>query len=179
MIEICFPDQSVRSYKKGITPFEIAKGISESLARNVLSASFNGNTVEATTPLEDNGSIQLFTWKDQEGKNAFWHSSAHILAQTILELYPIFSRMRMLRQWGGIVDICPDASPIISKTSIKGLYFNCGWGTGGFKATPGSGDLFAHTIANDEPHKLNAAFNINRFVSGDLVDEHGAAAVAH
>ena len=67
----------------------------------------------------------------------------------------------------------------ISKTSIKGLYFNCGWGTGGFKATPGSGDLFAHTIANDEPHKLNAAFNINRFVSGDLVDEHGAAAVAH
>ena len=88
MIEICFPDQSVRSYKKGITPFEIAKGISESLARNVLSASFNGNTVEATTPLEDNGSIQLFTWKDQEGKNAFWHSSAHILAQTILELYP-------------------------------------------------------------------------------------------
>ena len=97
----------------------------------------------------------------------------------ILELYPIFSRMKMLRQWGGIVDICPDASPIISKTSIKGLYFNCGWGTGGFKATPGSGDLFAHTIANDEPHKLNAAFNINRFVSGDLVDEHGAAAVAH
>ena len=97
----------------------------------------------------------------------------------ILELYPIFSRMRMLRQWGGIVDICPDASPILSKTSIKGLYFNCGWGTGGFKATPGSGDLFAHTIANDEPHKLNAAFNLNRFVSGDLVDEHGAAAVAH
>ena len=97
----------------------------------------------------------------------------------ILELYPIFSRMRMLRQWGGIVDICPDASPIISKTTVKGLYFNCGWGTGGFKATPGSGDLFAHTIANDEPHKLNAAFNLNRFVSGNLVDEHGAAAVAH
>ena len=97
----------------------------------------------------------------------------------ILELYPIFSRLRMLRQWGGVVDICPDASPIISKTSIKGLYFNCGWGTGGFKATPGSGHLFAHTIARDEPHALNAAFNINRFVSGDLVDEHGAAAVAH
>jgi sarcosine oxidase subunit beta len=69
--------------------------------------------------------------------------------------------------------------PILSKTTVKGLYFNCGWGTGGFKATPGSGDLFAHTIANDEPHKLNAAFNLNRFVSGDLVDEHGAAAVAH
>ena len=99
--------------------------------------------------------------------------------KAILELYPIFSRLRMLRQWGGVVDICPDASPIISKTSIKGLYFNCGWGTGGFKATPGSGHLFAHTIAKDEPHVLNAAFNINRFVRGDLVDEHGAAAVAH
>ena len=63
--------------------------------------------------------------------------------------------------------------------SFKYWKRNCGWGTGGFKATPGSGDLFAHTIANDEPHKLNAAFNLNRFVSGDLVDEHGAAAVAH
>jgi len=99
--------------------------------------------------------------------------------KAILELYPIFSRLRMLRQWGGVVDICPDASPIVSKSSIKGLYFNCGWGTGGFKATPGSGHLFAHTIAKDEPHSLNAAFNINRFASGDLVDEHGAAAVAH
>ena len=99
--------------------------------------------------------------------------------RAMVELYPVFGKMKMLRQWGGIVDICPDASPILSKTSIKGLYFNCGWGTGGFKATPGSGDLFAHTIANDEPHKLNAAFNLNRFVSGDLVDEHGAAAVAH
>ena len=99
--------------------------------------------------------------------------------KAILELYPIFSRLRMLRQWGGVVDICPDASPIVSKSPIKGLYFNCGWGTGGFKATPGSGHLFAHTIAKDEPHALNAAFNINRFVSGDLVDEHGAAAVAH
>ena len=99
--------------------------------------------------------------------------------KAILELYPIFSRLRMLRQWGGVVDICPDASPIVGKSSIKGLYFNCGWGTGGFKATPGSGHLFAHTIAKDEPHALNAAFNINRFVSGDLVDEHGAAAVAH
>ena len=97
----------------------------------------------------------------------------------LTELFPIFSRVRMMRSWGGIVDICPDASPLLTMTPIKGLYFNCGWGTGGFKATPGSGDLFAHTIANDEPHALNAAFNINRFVSGDLVDEHGAAAVAH
>jgi sarcosine oxidase subunit beta len=97
----------------------------------------------------------------------------------LLELFPIFSRLRMLRQWGGIVDVCPDASPILSKTPIKGLYFNCGWGTGGFKATPGSGWVFAHTIAQDRPHALNAPFNLERFTTGRLVDEHGAAAVSH
>ena len=97
----------------------------------------------------------------------------------VVELFPMFSRMRMLRQWGGIVDVCPDASPIIGKTPVQGLYFNCGWGTGGFKATPGSGNVFAHTIARDEPHPLNAPFALDRFTSGALVDEHGAAAVAH
>ncbi|MCP5151956.1 MAG: sarcosine oxidase subunit beta family protein [Ectothiorhodospiraceae bacterium] len=97
----------------------------------------------------------------------------------LLELFPVFSRLRMLRQWGGIVDVCPDASPIIGKTPVRNLYFNCGWGTGGFKATPGSGWVFAHTVARDEPHALNAAFSLERFTTGALVDEHGAAAVAH
>ena len=99
--------------------------------------------------------------------------------QAIMELFPYFSRVRMLRQWGGIVDISPDACPIISKTPINGLYLNCGWGTGGFKATPGSGWVFAHTLANDEPHQLNAPFSLERFSTGALIDEHGAAAVAH
>ena len=99
--------------------------------------------------------------------------------QAIIELFPAFSRVRMLRMWGGIVDVCPDACPIISKTPIQGLYFNCGWGTGGFKATPGSGWVFAHTMAQDRPHDLNAAFDLERFNSGALIDEHGAAAVAH
>ena len=97
----------------------------------------------------------------------------------LIELFPIFSRLRMLRQWAGIVDVCPDASPIIGKTPVRNLYFNCGWGTGGFKATPGSGWVFAHTIAHDTPHPLNAAFTLQRFTSGALIDEHGAAAVAH
>jgi len=97
----------------------------------------------------------------------------------IVELFPIFSRVRMNRQWGGIVDVCPDACPIIGTTPVKGLYFNCGWGTGGFKATPGSGWVFAHTIAQGRPHELNAAFSIDRFFNGRLIDEHGAAAVAH
>jgi len=139
------------------------------------------NAVHAYVSQSDKGELVIGAGTDsylsytQKGT----HEIVEGTLNAILELYPIFSRLRMLRQWGGVVDICPDASPIISKTSIKGLYFNCGWGTGGFKATPGSGHLFAHTIAKDEPHTLNAAFNINRFVSGDLVDEHGAAAVAH
>ena len=97
----------------------------------------------------------------------------------IVELFPIFSRVRMLRQWGGIVDVCPDACPIIGKTSVEGLYLNCGLGTGGFKATPGSGWVFAYTIARAAPHALNHAFGLERFISGALIDEHGAAGVAH
>tara|TARA_R110002050_G_scaffold72147_3_gene155291 strand:+ start:15118 stop:16368 length:1251 start_codon:yes stop_codon:yes gene_type:complete len=108
--------------------------------------------------------------------------SLHIIEDQIAavcELFPLFSRMRIMRTWGGIVDTCPDASPIISKTPVQGLYFNCGWGTGGFKATPGSGWVFAHTMARDEPHPLNAPFSLERFSTGHLIDEHGAAAVAH
>ena len=97
----------------------------------------------------------------------------------LTELFPIFSRVRMLRSWGGIVDICPDASPLITKTPIKGLFFNCGWGTGGFKATPGSGHVFAHTIAKDAPPPIAAPFALSRFSSGRLIDENIAAAVAH
>jgi sarcosine oxidase subunit beta len=97
----------------------------------------------------------------------------------ICELFPSLRRMRMMRQWGGIVDTCPDASPILGKAPIEGMYVNCGWGTGGFKSTPGSGWAYAHTIAHDQPHDLNAPFALERFVTGYLIDEHGAAAVAH
>jgi sarcosine oxidase subunit beta len=97
----------------------------------------------------------------------------------LVELFPIFSRLRMLRTWGGIVDVSPDASPIIGKLPVQGLYLNGGWGTGGFKATPGSGHVFAWTIAHDEPHPLAAPFSLERFTTGALIDEHGAAAVAH
>lgn len=100
-------------------------------------------------------------------------------ARAICELFPVFSRVRMNRQWGGIVDICPDACPIIGRMSVPGLYFNCGWGTGGFKATPGSGFVFAHTVAEDQPHPLAAPFSVERFHTGAVIDEHGAAGVAH
>ena len=88
MIAIRFPDQSVREFAKGTTVMEVAQSISEGLARNVLSAQFNKQTVETATPLTQDGELKLFTWKDPEGQTAFWHSSAHILAQAILALYP-------------------------------------------------------------------------------------------
>ncbi len=97
----------------------------------------------------------------------------------LLELFPIFSRLRMLRQWGGIVDVTVDRSPILSKTPVNNMYFNCGWGTGGFKCTPGSGHLFAHSIASGEMHPKAAPFSIDRFNTGALIDEGAAAAVAH
>ncbi|MDY0882920.1 sarcosine oxidase subunit beta family protein [Dongia soli] len=97
----------------------------------------------------------------------------------LCDLFPAFSRLRMMRQWGGIVDTCPDASPIIGKTPVQNLFINCGWGTGGFKATPGSGNVFAHTLARGEPHPLAVPFALERFTTGYLIDEHGAAGVAH
>lgn len=108
--------------------------------------------------------------------------SFHLIEEqlrALTELFPIFSRLTMMRQWAGIVDVAPDASPIIGATPVANLYVNCGWGTGGFKATPGSGWVFAHTIANDAPHPLNRNFGLERFYSGRLIDEAAAAGVAH
>ena len=139
------------------------------------------NAVHAYVSQSDKGELVIGAGTDSY--NSFTQRGGfNIIEDTIramVELYPVFGKMKMLRQWGGIVDICPDASPIISKCDIDGLFFNCGWGTGGFKATPGSANVFAHTIAKNEPHQINSAFNLDRFASGRLVDEHGAAAVAH
>ncbi|MGO1319676.1 MAG: sarcosine oxidase subunit beta family protein [Galactobacter sp.] len=112
------------------------------------------------------------------GQRGAFHVIEEQMAAAV-ELFPIFSRAHLLRTWGGIVDVTLDASPIVSKTEVDQLYVNCGWGTGGFKGTPAAGYTFAHTIANDEPHALNAPFSLERFETGHLIDEHGAAAVAH
>jgi len=85
----------------------------------------------------------------------------------------------MLRNWGGIVDVTVDRSPLIGLTPVPGLYVNCGWGTGGFKATPGSAHVFAWTMAKGEPHPVAAPFGLERFRDGRLIDEAAAAGVAH
>jgi sarcosine oxidase subunit beta len=139
------------------------------------------NAVHAYISQSDKGELVIGAGTDAYngyGQRGSLHVAEETLA-AICELFPMFRRMRMLRNWGGIVDTCPDASPIISKTPVENLFINCGWGTGGFKATPGSGHVFAHTIARGEPHPLAAPFRLDRFVTGFLIDEHGAAAVAH
>ena len=147
----------------------------------VLDSVVMSNAVHVYVSQSDKGELVIGAGMD--GYNSYSQRGSFQIVESqmgaLVELFPIFSRLRMLRQWGGIVDVCPDASPIVGKTPVEGLYINCGWGTGGFKATPGSGWAFAHTIARDRPHALNAPFTLDRFASGALIDEHGAAAVAH
>ncbi|MBN8889460.1 MAG: sarcosine oxidase subunit beta [Rhodospirillales bacterium 70-18] len=139
------------------------------------------NTIHAYMSQSDKGEMvigagtDVYTSYSQAGG---LHIAAHTL-EAICELFPAVRRLRMLRNWAGIVDVTPDRSPIIGLTPVPGLFVNCGWGTGGFKATPGSGHVFAHTIATGSPHPINAGFTLDRFRTGRLIDEAAAAAVAH
>jgi sarcosine oxidase subunit beta len=139
------------------------------------------NTIHAYMSQSDKGELVIgagtdaYTSYSQAGG---LHIASHTL-DAICELFPTVRRLRMLRNWGGIVDVTPDRSPIIGRTPVPGLFVNCGWGTGGFKATPGSGHVFAHTLATDAPHPLCAPFTLDRFRTGRLIDEAAAAAVAH
>lgn len=154
--------------------------VSEPL-RPILDTVVMSNAVHGYISQSDKGELVIGAGIDSYvgyGQRGSFHTIEHAM-QAIIELFPVFSRVRMLRMWGGIVDVSPDACPIISTTPVRGLFLNCGWGTGGFKATPGSGWVFAHTIAQDRPHDLNAPFSLERFTTGALIDEHGAAAVAH
>ena len=163
-----------------IESYPLQAFVSEPL-KPILDTVVMSNAVHGYVSQSDKGELVIGAGIDSYngyGQRGSFQTIEHAM-QAMIELFPIFSRVRMLRQWGGIVDVSPDACPIISKTPIKGLYFNCGWGTGGFKATPGSGWVFAHTMAKDTPHEINTPFDLNRFTSGALIDEHGAAAVAH
>ena len=147
----------------------------------VLDCVVMSGTVHVYVSQSDKGELVMGAGIDPYNSYA-QRGSFHVIEgqmAALLELFPIFSRLRMLRQWAGIVDVAPDASPIIGRLPVAGLYLNGGWGTGGFKATPGAGWVFAHTIARDEPHPLAAPFALERFASGALVDEHAAAAVSH
>ncbi len=139
------------------------------------------NAVHAYMSQSDKGELVIGAGTDayvSYSQTGGLHIHTHTL-EAITEIFPATRRMRMLRHWGGIVDVTPDRSPIIGKTPAPGLFVNCGWGTGGFKATPGSGHVFAHLVATGEPNAIAAPFTLDRFRTGRLIDEAAAAAVAH
>ena len=119
--------------------------------------------------------LDLFPSYAQRGSFAVTQS---IIAAT-LALFPSFSRLALMRQWAGIVDVVHDSSPIIGATPVPGLYINCGWGTGGFKAIPVGGWTFAHVLATGANHPLAEPFQLDRFISGRLIDEAAASGIAH
>lgn len=139
------------------------------------------NTVHAYMSQSDKGELVIGAGTDaytSYSQTGGLHIATHTL-DAICELFPAVRRLRMLRNWGGIVDVTPDRSPIIGKTPVPGLFVNCGWGTGGFKSTPGSGHVFADLVARGEPNAIAAPFTMDRFRTGRLIDEAAAAAVAH
>jgi sarcosine oxidase subunit beta len=117
---------------------------------------------------------------DLDGYNTYAQRGNLPAVEDIIEggvaLWPGLGRLRLLRHWGGLIDMTMDGSPIIDRTPIDGLYLNGGWNYGGFKATPASGWCFAHLIAREEPHALNAAFRLDRFAAGAVIDEKGQGA---
>jgi sarcosine oxidase subunit beta len=151
------------------------------LLEPVLECVVMSNAVHVYVSQADKGELVMGAGIDAFNSYA-QRGSFHVIEDQLaasLELFPVFRHAKLLRTWGGIVDVCPDASPIVSTTPIEGLFINCGWGTGGFKATPGSGHVYAETVAKGAPSSLAEPFALERFTTGALIDEHGAAAVAH
>ena len=139
------------------------------------------NTVHGYLSQSDKGELVIGGGADGYNNYSQRGSFQHIeeTVRALVETFPIISRLRQLRQWGGIVDMTGDRSPIISKTPVENIFLNCGWGTGGFKAIPGSGWATAELIALGEPGKLAEPFSLARFQEGRMIDESIAAAVAH
>jgi sarcosine oxidase subunit beta len=97
----------------------------------------------------------------------------------LTQLFPAFRRLKVMRQWGGICDVCWDYSPIIGPSPVENLFLNCGWGTGGFKATPVGGYMLAWLMATGRHHELSQPFDLSRFTAGRMIDEVAGAGIAH
>jgi sarcosine oxidase subunit beta len=147
----------------------------------VLGVVVNSASVHAYVSQSDRGEIVIGGGADPYNSYAQRGGVAQLRATiaAVLELFPSFSRLRLMRQWAGRVDITPDTSPLMGRTPVDGLYINCGWGTGGYKAIPAGGDTMAHTVATGELHPLIESFGLERFRTGALIDEGAAAGVAH
>ncbi|MFB2531165.1 sarcosine oxidase subunit beta family protein [Paracoccus sp. p4-l81] len=139
------------------------------------------NTVHGYISQSDKGEMVIGGGTDgfnNYSQRGSWHHVEETV-RSLIETFPMLSRLKMLRQWGGIVDMTGDRSPILSATPVPGIFVNCGWGTGGFKAIPGSGWAMAELVAKGQPGPLAEAFGLNRFREGRFIDESVAAGVAH
>ncbi len=163
-----------------IVSYPLQAMVSEPL-KPVLDTVINSTVVHVYMSQSDKGELVLGASRDSYPSYA-QRGGFQIIEDAVaamLELYPILGRVRLMRTWAGIVDVTPDTSPIIDRLPVRNLFINGGWGTGGFKATPGSGQLFAELIASDRRHPLIRPFSLARFESGRLVDESAAAGVGH
>jgi sarcosine oxidase, subunit beta len=167
-------------FRLPVTSYALQAMVSEPI-KPVLDVCVLSPGTGAYTSQSDKGEIvigamlDLFPSYAQRGSFAVKQA---IIAGT-LELFPSFSRLRLMRQWAGIVDVVHDSSPIIGPTPVPGLYINCGWGTGGFKAIPAGGWTFAHVLATGQNHELAEPFQLDRFITGRLIDEAAASGIAH
>ncbi len=167
-------------FRLPIESFPLQALVSEPL-KPIIDCVIMSNAVHVYVSQSDKGELVVGAGSDpyiSYSQRGAFSAIEHIMSP-LVELFPFVSRLKMLRQWGGIVDVTIDRSPIIAKTPVENLYFNCGWGTGGFKATPGSGYVFASSLAGKEMDPIAQPFSIERFYTGNLVDEGAAAAVAH
>jgi sarcosine oxidase, subunit beta len=167
-------------FRLPVTSYALQAMVSEPI-KPVLDTCVLSPGTGAYTSQSDKGEIvigamlDLFPSYAQRGSFAVKQA---IIAGT-LELFPSFSRLRLMRQWAGIVDVVHDSSPIIGSTGIPGLFINCGWGTGGFKAIPAGGWTLAHVLATGSNHPLAEPFQLERFITGRLIDEAAASGIAH
>lgn len=171
---------SMAGLRLPITTMALQAMVTEPL-KPVLDAVVVSGAIQAYVSQSDRGEIVIGGGADVYNSYA-QRGSLPVLRATVgavLELFPCFSRLRLMRQWAGMVDLTPDTTPIMGLTPIDGLYINCGWGTGGFKAIPGGGDTMAYTVAHNRPHALIERFGLERFAGGALIDEGAAAGVAH
>jgi sarcosine oxidase subunit beta len=163
-----------------ITTMPLQAMVTEPLAP-VLDPVVISATIHAYVSQSDRGEIVIGGGADVYNSYA-QRGSLPVMQNTVravLELFPSLSRVRLMRQWAGMVDVTPDTTPLMGLTPIDGLFINCGWGTGGYKAIPAGGETMAYTVVHNRPHPLIERFGLDRFARGALVDEGAAAGVAH
>jgi sarcosine oxidase, subunit beta len=171
---------NLAGFRLPVTTMALQAMVTEPI-KPILNVVINSAAAHAYLSQSDRGEIVMGAGADIYNSYAQRGSLPELRATitAVLELFPTFSRLKLMRQWAGRVDVTPDTSPLMGLTPVDNLFINCGWGTGGYKAIPAGGDTMAHTVATGIPHPLIVGFGLDRFKTGSLIDEGAAAGVAH